>query len=85
MLAAQNESIEGFLSLAPDPPKPHALKNAIKLLVEIGALDDEENLTNLGHQLVDLPIEPRLGYIFVLLNECIPSSLGIVGITESSW
>jgi len=66
--------------LAPDPPKPHALKNAIKLLVEIGALDDEENLTNLGHQLVDLPIEPRLGktVLAAVVLKCLDPILTIV-------
>ena len=56
LLAASNESIESFLSLAPDAPKPQALTNAIKLLIEIGALDESQNLTSLGEQLGEVQI-----------------------------
>ena len=61
LLAANSYSISEFLSLAPDPPSERALTNAITLLKRLGALNDAEDLTRLGHQLVDLPIEPRLG------------------------
>ena len=37
------------------------MKTAIELLLTIGALNPDESLTTLGSQLVDLPIEPRLG------------------------
>lgn len=60
-LLAESYSISEFLSLAPDPPSKVSIENAIVLLKRLGALDSNETLTLLGHQLVDLPIEPRLG------------------------
>ncbi|CAN6439905.1 unnamed protein product [Victoria cruziana] len=41
-------SIADFLSAALQPPKPLTVQNAIDFLKLIGALDEKENLTNLG-------------------------------------
>jgi ATP-dependent RNA helicase DHX36 len=50
------------MNKAIDPPHPLALKNAVGLLVEIGAMDDETNaLTDLGWKLSGLSVAPRLG------------------------
>jgi ATP-dependent helicase HrpA len=43
-----------------DPPDPRNINDGVKLLEELGALD-ERKLTPLGRQLAQLPVDPRLG------------------------
>ncbi|MDR4496635.1 MAG: ATP-dependent RNA helicase HrpA [Candidatus Scalindua sp.] len=42
-----------------DPPSSSAIKSGIKVLKELGALDDAHELTSLGREMAQLPIEPR--------------------------
>lgn len=42
-----------------DPPSSSAVRSGIKLLKELGALDDARELTSLGREMAQLPIEPR--------------------------
>ncbi len=44
-----------------NPPPPSAIDGGYKLLQELGALDDARELTQLGHDLSRLPIDPTLG------------------------
>jgi len=44
-----------------NPPPPAAIDGGYKLLQELGALDDARQLTQLGHDLSRLPIDPTLG------------------------
>ncbi|MFZ1382154.1 MAG: DUF3418 domain-containing protein [Scrofimicrobium sp.] len=44
-----------------DRPNPRAVRDGIQLLMEIGALDEDEEVTALGRRLARLPIDPRLG------------------------
>lgn len=44
---------------AVDPPPPLSLRNAVQLLQSLGALDDEEELTDLGARLAGISIDPR--------------------------
>jgi HrpA-like RNA helicase len=61
------DGIPAVMNKAIDAPHPLALKNAVGLLVEIGAMDDETNaLTDLGWKLSGLSVAPRLGNPFVL-------------------
>jgi ATP-dependent RNA helicase DHX36 len=56
------DGIPALMNKAIDAPHPLALKNAVGLLVEIGAMDDETNaLTDLGWKLSGLSVAPRLG------------------------
>lgn len=59
-------SIVEFLSRALQPPEPLSVQNAVQYLKTIGALDDKENLTNLGRHLSMLPVEPRLGKMLIM-------------------
>lgn len=59
-------SIGEFLSAALQPPKPLAVQNAVGFLKLIGALDENENLTNLGKFLSMLPVDPKLGKMLVM-------------------
>lgn len=47
-----NLSIEDFLKKALQSPPVQNIRQSIKLLKKIGALDDNENITNLGKHLV---------------------------------
>jgi ATP-dependent helicase HrpA len=44
-----------------DPPPAAAIRGAYALLQELGALDDERQLTNLGRDLARLPVDPAIG------------------------
>lgn len=47
------------LPQAIDPPPELSLRNAVQLLQSLGALDDEEELTDLGARLAGISIDPR--------------------------
>ncbi|XP_029125499.1 DExH-box ATP-dependent RNA helicase DExH5, mitochondrial isoform X2 [Cajanus cajan] len=73
-------SISEFLSRALQSPELLAVQNAIEYLKIIGALDEDENLTILGHNLTVLPMEPKLGkmLIFGVIFNCLDPILTIV-------
>ena len=63
----------------PSPPRPQALAAAVRMLVNIGALEkravsdasgavvrEVEDMTPLGERLVKLPLHPRLGKMIIL-------------------
>lgn len=74
-----SESIAEFLSNAPETPSKLMIDNAVNLLKTIDALDPWEDLTELGHHLVDLPIEPRLGkmVLYSVVLKCLDPVLTI--------
>ncbi|CAI8607078.1 unnamed protein product [Vicia faba] len=76
----QVESIGEFLSSALQAPKPRAVQNAIDFLTMIGALDEKENLTNLGKFLSILPVDPKLGKMLIMgaIFRCFDPVLTIV-------
>uniref|UniRef100_A0A8C3GAK2 RNA helicase n=1 Tax=Cyclopterus lumpus TaxID=8103 RepID=A0A8C3GAK2_CYCLU len=61
LLAPSSCPVADFLSKAPQPPAAHAIKNAVQMLKTIDAMDQYEDLTDLGYHLADLPVEPHLG------------------------
>ncbi|KDP34648.1 hypothetical protein JCGZ_11961 [Jatropha curcas] len=73
-------SIAEFLSAALQPPERLAVQNAIDFLKMIGALDEEENLTNLGNFLSMLPVDPKLGKMLIMgsIFRCFDPILTIV-------
>lgn len=48
-----------------DPPAPETLMRALEQLNYLGALDDEGNLTDLGHQMSELPLDPQLAKMLI--------------------
>ncbi len=44
-----------------DPPPKRAVEEGYRLLEELGALDAERTLTDLGRKLARLPVDPRIG------------------------
>ncbi|CAK6975730.1 '-5' RNA helicase YTHDC2 [Scomber scombrus] len=61
LLAPTSSLVAEFLSKAPQPPSAHAIRNAVQMLKTIDAMDQYEDLTDLGYHLADLPVEPHLG------------------------
>ncbi|XP_029300796.1 3'-5' RNA helicase YTHDC2 isoform X2 [Cottoperca gobio] len=61
LLAPSSCPVAEFLSKAPQPPSAHAIRNAVQMLKTIDAMDQYEDLTDLGYHLADLPVEPHLG------------------------
>lgn len=52
-----------------DPPAPETLMRALELLNYLGALDDEGELTELGYQMSNLPIDPQLAKLIIASPE----------------
>jgi ATP-dependent helicase HrpA len=44
-----------------DAPNARSISEGYRVLEELGALDDERNLTPLGHKLARFPVDPRIG------------------------
>ncbi|RWR85420.1 DExH-box ATP-dependent RNA helicase DExH5, mitochondrial-like protein [Cinnamomum micranthum f. kanehirae] len=73
-------TIGEFLSAALQPPEPLAVQNAVDFLTKIGALDERENLTNLGKYLSMLPVDPKLGKMLIMgaVFRCLDPILTVV-------
>lgn len=52
-----------------DPPAPETMMRALELLNYLGALDDDGNLTSLGHKMSELPVDPQLAKILLTSPE----------------
>ncbi len=67
-----------------DPPKPNALKDGRQTLTELGALDDNGNLTELGRKLARMPVDPRIGRMILAAAEegCLAEGLIIASVLE---
>merc|ERR1712151_797989 len=49
-----------------DPPAPETLMRALEQLNYLGALDDEGDLTELGRQMSEFPLDPQLARIIIM-------------------
>lgn len=80
ILAPENMEIAHFLSLALQPPPSATVQRALLSLKLLGALDPDENLTDLGRNLVQLSVEPHLGkmLIYAVFFKCLDPVLTIV-------
>ena len=52
-----------------DPPSPRAITDGYGLLHELGAVDEEKNLTEIGRELARLPLDPRVARMLVAARE----------------
>ncbi|GAB0096425.1 RNA helicase [Sergentomyia squamirostris] len=79
-LIAPQTAIADFLQKALQPPPTISVRRSVELLKTMGALDNEENITDLGMHLADLPIDAHLGkmVIFSILLKCVDPVLTIV-------
>jgi ATP-dependent helicase HrpA len=48
-----------------DPPAPRAIADGYALLAELGAVDDDNELTATGRELARLPVDPRIARMLV--------------------
>lgn len=71
--------IASFLIKLMDPPSREAVRLAINHLMELNALDRQEELTPLGFHLARLPVEPHIGkmILFAALFCCLDPVLTI--------
>ena len=60
-----------------EPPQGRAIADGYQLLQEVGAVDDSNELTPLGHKLAKLPLDPRVGRMILaaLENACLTEML----------
>ena len=60
-----------------EPPQGRAIADGYQLLQEVGAVDDANALTPLGHKLAKLPLDPRVGRMILaaLENACLTEML----------
>ena len=60
-----------------EPPQGRAIADGYQLLQEVGAVDDTNSLTPLGHKLAKLPLDPRVGRMILaaLENACLTEML----------
>ena len=74
--------IESFPFL--DPPRPEAIREGYKELFELGAINEQQELTPLGRRLAQLPVDPRIGRMIVAADEesCLHEMLIIASVLE---
>ncbi|XP_057542821.1 DExH-box ATP-dependent RNA helicase DExH7, chloroplastic [Amaranthus tricolor] len=74
--------IKLFLSKALEIPKDEAINSAVSSLKEVGAVDENEELTPLGHHLAKLPVDLLLGkmMLYGAIFGCLSPILSIAAI-----
>lgn len=75
-------SIEEFPFL--DPPQPEAIRDGYKTLFELGAMDDQRELTEIGRRLSRLPVDPRIGRMILAGSDegCLHEIMIIAAVLE---
>jgi pre-mRNA-splicing factor ATP-dependent RNA helicase DHX15/PRP43 len=66
-----------------DPPAPETLMRALEQLNYLGALDDDGNLTHVGEQMSEFPLDPMLSKMIITSSEkynCTHDILSIVSL-----
>ena len=74
--------IEDFPFL--DPPKHDAVRDGYRTLFELGAIDENRELTEIGRKLSRLPVDPRIGRMILAADEenCLAEVLIIAAALE---
>lgn len=60
-------SVEQFPFI--EPPRAKAIADGYALLGELNAVDDDNELTPIGHELAKLPLDPRIGRMIIEARE----------------
>ncbi|MEX1045606.1 MAG: ATP-dependent helicase C-terminal domain-containing protein, partial [Chthoniobacterales bacterium] len=67
-----------------EPPEPRTLSRAVELLRDLGALDEQEGITQLGRQMLAFPVHPR--YARLLLEAaklgCVRAACALAALTQ---
>lgn len=81
-LNGEKSSIADFLGNAISPPPAVNIRESIKLLQMIGALDDMQNVTELGIRLIDLPMDVQLSKVvlYSIFLKCIDPILTLASV-----
>lgn len=68
-----------------DPPRAESIRDGRRTLHEIGAIDEEQNLTTLGKRLARLPVDPRIGRMLLAAYDegCLADVLIIAAALET--
>ncbi|GJN40130.1 hypothetical protein PR202_gb29302 [Eleusine coracana subsp. coracana] len=76
-LLDSNSRIADFLNRTLDPPIEETIRTGISVLQDLGALTQDEELTELGEKLGSLPVHPRTAkmLLFALLMNCLDPAL----------
>jgi ATP-dependent helicase HrpA len=66
-------------------PTERAIRNGQRLLIELGALSENQSITKIGQQLARFPLDPRLARIVLAADElnCLESCLPIIAALAS--
>ncbi len=67
MKALRLGAVEDFAFI--EPPQRRAIADGYQLLAELGAVDDNNELTAVGHTLAKLPLDPRVGRMILEAKE----------------
>lgn len=69
-----------------DPPNPKAVAEGYRTLREVGALDKDRELTEIGRELGRLPVDPRMGRMLIeaRYEKCVEAVTVIVAGLETS-
>ncbi len=69
-----------------DPPNPKTVAEGYRTLREVGALDKDRELTDIGRELGRLPVDPRMGRMLIeaRYEKCVDEVLVIVAGLETS-
>lgn len=67
MIALKLGSIVEFPFL--DPPRPTTVREGYQTLFELGAIDERDQLTDIGRKLGPLPVDPRVGRMILAAVE----------------
>ncbi|XP_011641482.1 putative ATP-dependent RNA helicase DHX30, partial [Pogonomyrmex barbatus] len=80
-----DEKAEKFLGGLLEPPTPIAIQKAIKNLVNLGIIDDEENLTTLGKRIALFPTHPKFSkaLVYSSIFNCIHPVVTIASVFSS--
>jgi ATP-dependent helicase HrpA len=52
-----------------DPPEPRMIRDGYQTLLELGAVDERQRLTDPGRQLARLPVDPRVGRMILAARD----------------
>jgi len=63
-----------------EPPSPESMMRALEMLHFLGAIDDESDLTQVGRQMADFPVDPHLSrtLISAAQHNCCDEMLAII-------
>jgi len=67
-----------------DPPAPTSVRSAMKTLFELGAIDEREELTDIGKSMGRLPVDPRIARMILAAadEQCLEEVLIIAAALE---